>query len=266
MRRSRTHAAIIWGASSAAVHGGSPLHHLSPLALAIWHLIREHDVLALSLLIFLEEMGIPLPLPGNMLLMYLGTQASSGRVNPAQTLAIMTLASILGSVALYAIAAQVGRPAVLRWGRYVGLDHKRVARIEAWLGRYGAVTIGLGRIMPGLRTPTSAVGGIFGVPLLIFVTFTSLAGLVWTGFWLILGAIVGRNAHLERYLNGDHALATFIFAGACLLVLPTIGFISARRQRQRERAEQERAAQGQLPPGDSAPEARERVEAGAARR
>src|SRR5487761_1331250 len=130
------------------------LPHVSPAARAIFDLMRQHDVLALSVLIFLEEMGIPLPLPGNFLLMYLGMQASHSRLNTVQIVAAMTIASTLGSITLYCIAERVGRPALLRWGRYLGLEQKRVARIETWLGRYGSVTIAIGRLLPGLRTPT----------------------------------------------------------------------------------------------------------------
>jgi len=221
------------------------LPHFTSSALAIWHLLRHHDVVALALLLFVEEVGVPLPLPGNVLLMYFGMQITHGQVGAAEVVAAMTVASALGSICLYAIAAQLGRRAVLRWGRYVGLDNKRVARIEAWLDRYGAVTIFLGRIAPGLRTPTSAVGGIFGIPLPKFIPFTSLAALVWTGFWISLGAMVGRRLHLEEMMTGSHRAGPLILAAACLLILPTIGVISARRQ---ERAERVAADHGTTEP------------------
>jgi membrane-associated protein len=210
------------------------LAHVSPVARAIFDLLRQHDVLALSLLIFLEEMGIPLPLPGNLLLMYLGMQAAHDRVNLAQVVTIMTIASALGSLVLYIIAERLGRPAMMRWGRYFGLEAKRVARIEGWLARYGSVAIALGRLIPGVRTPTSAVGGIFNIPLRVFIPFTALAGFLWTAFWLAMGAVLGRQLRLERYTSGSHLIGTFIVAGACLLILPTIGFLSARRERRRE--------------------------------
>jgi len=211
------------------------LPHVSPAAHAIFDLMRQHDTLALSVLVFLEEMGIPLPLPGNFLLMYLGMQSHS-RLNMVQIVTAMTLASMLGSVVLYCIAERVGRPALLRWGRYFGLEHKRVARIEAWLARYGSVTICVGRLLPGLRTPTSAVGGIFDIPLRIFVPFTALAGFLWTAFWLAMGSVLGRQLHLTRYASGSHLVGTFVIAGACLLILPTFGFIQARRERRKEQA------------------------------
>ena len=210
--------------------------HVSPAARAIFDLMRQHDVLALTVLIFLEEMGIPLPLPGNFLLMYLGMQANQGRLSMVQIVAAMTIASTLGSITLYCIAERVGRPAMLRWGRYFGLDQKRVARIERWLGRYGSVTIAIGRLLPGLRTPTSAVGGIFDIPLRVFIPFTALAGFLWTVFWVVMGAFLGRQLHLARYASGSHLVGTFIIAGACLLILPSIGFFNAWRERRKEQA------------------------------
>ena len=210
--------------------------HLSSSVLTIWQLLREHNVMALGLLIFIEEVGVPLPLPGNLLLMYLGWQIAGHRISGGQTVTIMTAASMAGSICLYCLAAQIGRPAVLRWGRFVGLDHKRVARIESWLDRYGSITILVGRCFPGLRTPTSAVGGVFGVPLPKFIPFTTLAAFFWTAFWLVLGGVLGRRLHLEEQLSGHHFVGTILLAVACLLVLPTIGVISARRQRQKEAA------------------------------
>ncbi|MFI5269075.1 MAG: DedA family protein [Chloroflexota bacterium] len=210
--------------------------HVSPAAHAIFDLMRQHDVLALSVLIFLEEMGIPLPLPGNFLLMYLGMQANHSRLNTVQIITVMTIASTLGSITLYCIAERVGRPAMLRWGRYFGLEQKRVARIETWLGRYGSFTIAIGRLLPGLRTPTSAVGGIFDIPLRVFIPFTALAAFLWTVFWVVMGAFLGRQLHLARYASGSHLIGTFIIAGACLLVLPSIGFFNAWRERRKEQA------------------------------
>lgn len=210
------------------------LPHLSPAARAILDLIRQHDILALSVLIFLEEMGIPLPLPGNFLLVYLGSQAAHGRVNGVQVVAMMTLASAFGSLTLYIIAERLGRPAMLRWGRYLGLEHRRVDRIERWLDRYGSVTIAVGRLLPGLRTPTSAVGGIFGIPLPVFIPFTSLAAFIWTLFWFVLGAVVGQRLHLERFTSGSHLVGTIALAVGLLLILPAIGLITAHRDRQRD--------------------------------
>lgn len=234
--------------------------HVSPAAHAIVGLLRQHDVLALSVLIFLEEMGIPLPLPGNFLLMYLGMQANHGRLNTIQIVAAMTIASTLGSITLYCIAERVGRPAMLRWGRYFGLEQKRVARIETWLGRYGSVTIAIGRLLPGLRTPTSAVGGIFDIPLRVFIPFTALAGFLWTAFWLVMGAFLGRQLHLARYASGSHLVGTFIIAGACLLVLPSIGFFNAWRERRKEQALRrmiDGPSSGPLPEAPASPQGQE---------
>ncbi|MGI8912566.1 MAG: DedA family protein [Chloroflexota bacterium] len=238
--------------------------HVSPAMHAVFDLLRQHDILALSVLVFLEEMGIPLPLPGNLLLMFLGMQNSQSRGNLLLVVTAMTVASTLGSVTLYCIAERVGRPALLRWGRYLGLEHKRVARIESWLARYGSATIGIGRLIPGLRTPTSAVGGIFDIPLRTFIPFTALAGFLWTVFWLVMGAFLGRQLHLTRYASGSHLIGTLIVAGACLLVLPSIGFFNAWRERRRERAQppvlaaadEASAPEAPSPPRDAVPAGR----------
>lgn len=212
-----------------------PLHHITPAAQAILGLLREHDFIALSLLIFLEEMGVPLPLPGNLLLAFLGMQSSRDNPNIIQLILVMTCASIAGSITLYVLGDRIGHPLLLRWGKWFGLEERRVALIERWLARYGAPVVFIGRILPGFRTPTSAVSGIFNISMVVFAIATSIAALVWTTFWVVGGRILGHSLHLGRFLNGNHTFTTAVVIGlASLIFLPLIGFLIGLRQRHKQ--------------------------------
>ncbi len=198
-------------------------------------MLREHNTLAVAILLFVEELGIPLPFPGNIVLMYIGMLAGGQRIPMQPPFAAGWLATSAGSVGLYAIGALLGRPLLLKWGYFLGLDHKRVERIERWLSRYGLVAVFIGRCLPGARTATSAVAGMFRIDLLRFSVVTSLSSLLWVGFWLELGAIVGRRFDFEAYLSGEHGVMALLVMGLLILVLPAFGIISGFRERRRRR-------------------------------
>lgn len=224
------------------------LHALAEHTLA---LVRHHSLVAIFLLLVVEDCGVPLPLPGNVLLLYLGFRVSIGREALFPALFSLSAATWIGSILLYTIAFKVGRPVVMRYGRYVGLEVDRVARIEHWLARAGPLAVLVGRCLPGFRNPTSAISGTFGVPLLIFAAYSSIAALVWTSFWLLLGAYVGRRVPLDvTNISARHMLTGIAFLALLFLALPAVGFFNAWRERRRAAATREcpQGAQGCVEP------------------
>ncbi len=46
----------------------------------------------------------------------------------------------------------------------------------------------LGRLIPGLRTPTSVMAGLSGVPYRVFMPSTALAAIIWAAFYYFAGS------------------------------------------------------------------------------
>lgn len=132
---------------------------------------------------------MPLPLPGDTLIVFVGVRSRSGQANAALAILLVAAAATLGSSALYWLARRGGRPALARYGRFLHLHEERVDRMEARFRRWGSWAIVLGRLIPGLRTPTSVMAGLFGVPYRVFAPCTALSALLWTLFYFYLGAL-----------------------------------------------------------------------------
>ncbi len=142
--------------------------------LALQGFLDQHGVLAGFVLILIEEAGVPVPIPGDFLMLLLGVHARQGQVPLWQALLVMELATLLGATALYLVAARVGHGLVYRYGRYMHLTPERLDRAERWLQRRGAVAIVAGRLTPGLRMATVIACGVFGVPLWRFLPALAL--------------------------------------------------------------------------------------------
>ncbi len=194
-------------------------------------------MVAVFLLILVEDCGIPIPVPGNIILLYLGFRISRGQGDWLSILATATLATWLGSLVLYYVAYRIGRPALIKFGVYVGLEPKRIARIERWLGRYGSVAVLLGRGCPGLRNPTSAISGTFGVSRATFALFSAISSLAWTGGWLYAGSFFGRWVRVDvDNISVSHLAAGMVFFALLFFALPGIGAVNYWRKSRRASA------------------------------
>ena len=189
--------------------------------LSLFHTIavflRENDEKALFLLLLIEEAGVPLPAPGDIVIMFAGYRASMGEMDLFEAAVAVTLAVQLGSTILYTLSRKVGHTILFKYGRFVHLDEKKLEKVERWILQHGPVMVLVGRLTPGLRTPTSIMAGVFEVPFRHFFAFATLAALVWSGVWLASGYFFGKR--MLPLLQYFHYTSYVVMAAAAAAVL-----------------------------------------------
>ncbi len=195
----------------------------------IWFLLHHYDIAALFGLLSLEESGIPIPVPGDMVMMYAGYRVHLGLLLWYQALLCGITATILGSCILYNIGRKGGRPLLKKYGRFLHLTDRRQSRIESWLNRYGGLAVFLGRLIPGMRCGSSFVAGTFGVSFPIFVVASAASATVWWSIFLYIGSQVGRRVApiVER-----NPYSAFILVGFLLLTSLVPIYVRIRMNRE----------------------------------
>jgi membrane protein DedA with SNARE-associated domain len=161
------------------------------IRLSVADFVAQHGVMAGFVLILIEETGVPVPVPGDFLMLGLGVHAREGHVPLWQALAVMEIATLVGASVLYVLAARAGRDLVYRYGRYIHLTPARLDQAEAFLRRRGMVAIVLGRITPGLRMATVIASGVFGVPFWRFLPSLALGAFLYILAYTLLGYFIG---------------------------------------------------------------------------
>jgi membrane protein DedA with SNARE-associated domain len=159
--------------------------------------LAKHSFGAILLVVIIEEVGVPLPIPSDFLVIFAGTTADRSLPRLMLFYVALTMASGVGASGLYAIVRRGGRPLVERFGRYVHLGPEQLARAEALLTRSGWGGIVVGRATPGLRYATVIACGLLKVSYPRFVTATLVGSSVNVGAFLALGAIFGPTV-LDR--------------------------------------------------------------------
>ena len=158
-----------------------------PFADAILDLIVRYTYPALFLVMLVEESGLPLPVPGDGTMMLAGYRVASGHLSFVPTFAVMEAGTLIGASFLWWLGRWGGRPLIVRYGRYIHLDGRRLVQTERWFARWGAPSIALGRLIPGLRIATSFVAGVVGVPYRVFLPFMAIGSSVYILFFMFLG-------------------------------------------------------------------------------
>src|SRR6266852_1016042 len=161
------------------------------VGLAISSFLDRHGLLAAFVFLLIEEAGVPVPVPGDVLMLVLGVHARQGSVPLWQAVGATWLGTLIGSTFLYFAARIAGRDLVYRYGRFIRLTPERLDRAERWLKQHGTRAVFLGRLVPGLRIVTAVACGVFEVPFSVFFPAMSIGALLYIMVYTLLGYFLG---------------------------------------------------------------------------
>ena len=163
---------------------------LRDFADALLSFADDHIYLALFVLLLIEEGGVPLPVPGDTLILLAGARAAEGEGNPVAAAALVVAATLIGSSGLYWVSRLGGMVVLSRLCRWLRIRQESLDRVGAWMQRYRGPAIVFGRLTPGFRTITTIVAGTFQVSYPVFLAYTALSATIWAFLYLLLGAAI----------------------------------------------------------------------------
>ena len=190
-------------------------------------LIDKYDDQAIFLLMFLEESGVPLPTPGDLVMLLGGYRVALGQMHLVWVLFLIQAATWLGASVLYWAAARGGRPLLYRYGRYIHMDRAKLDRAEVWISQRSFLAIFLGRIIPGLRTPTVIAAGVFGVPYRQFMLAFTPGSFLYILFFVLLGMWMGPYA--VQVIGAPRMSMRMVLTGVLFVGLAGFLFVMYRR-------------------------------------
>ena len=153
----------------------------------VFHFLTIFELPTLFVLVLIEEMGLPLPLPSDTLIAYAGAMHQHSVPNAIAVIGVVSLACTLGSSVLYVVCRK-GGPKVVEQAHEVPASASRphcAAGIVVPSGRSGGDHCG--RLIPGLRIPTTVMAGLADVPYRVFVPGTAAAAVIWSTFYYFVG-------------------------------------------------------------------------------
>ena len=168
--------------------------------------LNSYGVLAACLIMLVKAIGIPIPIPGDVILLATAARAAEGKVLLWLAFVALLVALTLGGTLQFLLARGPARRLVVRYGPRVGLSEERLDRVAARMRQGGLFGIGLAVLTPGVRTAVVPACGITRIPLRIF-----LPGLA-------LGSAIDLGLHFAIGFAGSSLLATIVQPSPILVV------------------------------------------------
>lgn len=182
-----------------------------------------------ALFVALALESLALPVFSEIVLAYAGYLVGIG----ALSLWGATGSALAGSLVGAAIAYQIGRRggrALLHGRLSRWIPRERIDHYEARLHRSMWLALFAGRILSGVRSVSSYLGGVFRLPFLPFMLYSALGALVWTMGIVLAGMFLG-----ERWDDLVRALHSFGLVATLVLLAGGILLFAARRSRRAAR-------------------------------
>jgi len=182
-------------------------------------------------IIVLMAMGsTPLPVPAEAVLPPAAFLAAQGKLHPAGVILAGTFGAYIGAAFMYWISRWIGRPLVLRFGRFILLTPTKLEHAEHWLNRYEAAGVFFARVLPVVRHLISIPAGIVRMNFAVFSLVTILGSAIscsilgYLGYraYLLEPELVSNPEAMVHFIRGQSGGILFlvtIFAALYMLTL-----------------------------------------------
>ncbi len=129
-----------------------------------------------------------------------------------------TVGSYIGSVVMYVMALTMGRPLILRYGKYILMPPHKVEAAERFMQRYSTAGIFFSRFLPVVRHLISIPAGIAKVNFTMFSLATIVGSAIWCWVLAWFGDKVGSEHPDILDPNKPEALVDAIKAESHLII------------------------------------------------
>ena len=163
-----------------------------------------YGVLAIFVVMLLKEIGVPIPVPSDLLMVGAGVQLATGAYSLVALLLALAIAVFIGASIQYLLARSAGRAVVYRLAAMVGLRAEMLDRAVTRLAAGGSRAVFLGLNIPGARAAVIPAAGLAKLGFVPFALATLTGSLVFYGWHVALGYLAGpaAGALIERYSLG----------------------------------------------------------------
>lgn len=178
------------------------------------------------------------PIPSEVVMPFSGFISSrSDGMTLAGVIIAGSLGSLTGTLVWYYIGRWVDQVQLMVWvaryGRWLTLQPKDIEKAIAFFQRgQGQWVVGLGRVVPGVRTYVSVPAGLSDMPLLPYLAYSAVGTVVWTAALAIAGYILG-----DRFREVSHFISPISQAVLIGLAISAVVWVIYRR-RQRSQSSQ----------------------------
>jgi membrane protein DedA with SNARE-associated domain len=170
----------------------------------IVEIVSAFGYVGVFLLMLLENI-FP-PIPSELIMPLAGFVAARGDLNFVGVILVGTAGSVVGALPWYFAGAKLGQERIKhmakRWGHWLTLSPEDIDKASEWFDRHGKGAVFFGRLMPAVRTLISVPAGIVGMPMSVFLIYSTLGSLIWTALLALAGYLLeSQYEKVSQYMD-----------------------------------------------------------------
>lgn len=181
--------------------------------------IGQYGYAAIFLLVFLQEIGVPNPVPNELVLLFSGYLASTGVLQFPLVFLSAVSADFIGTSILYFVFYFFGNYILDHKPRWLPISRSNIDKLSEKISRRGRWGIFLGRLIPYLRGYVSVAAGLLQIKPRVFLTSVIVSALVWSGGYVIGGKLMGPYWNRFTSAIGGINVALFLIIGILMLLI-----------------------------------------------
>lgn len=159
-----------------------------------------------------------IPVPSELVMPPAGYLAHQGQMNIWIVILMGTLGSLVGAYANYFVSQWLGRPLVLKYGKYVWITEKKFAQVEQFFLKHGEISTFIGRLLPVIRHLISIPAGIAGMNHLRFSLYTLAGAGLWCTILTWIGYFIGKEQALILKYSHQAVIGVIIFSAVLIAI------------------------------------------------
>jgi membrane protein DedA with SNARE-associated domain len=159
-----------------------------------------------------------IPVPSELVMPPAGYWAAEGKMNMVVAIICGTIGSLLGAYANYFAAHYLGRPLLLKYGKYVWITEEKFAKVETFFHKHGEISTFIGRLLPVVRHLISLPAGLAGMNHWKFSLYTLLGAGIWCTVLALIGYVIGENQELIVRYSHQAVIGVVIFSAVLIAV------------------------------------------------
>ncbi len=137
-----------------------------------------------------------IPIPSEVVMPPAGDLAQQGQMHIWFAIFCGTAGSLVGAYVNYIAAHYLGRPLLLKYGRYVWITEEKFAKVERYFRDHGEISTFIGRLLPVVRHLISLPAGLAGMNHIKFSLYTLFGAGIWVTILSFIGYFIGANQDL----------------------------------------------------------------------
>jgi membrane protein DedA with SNARE-associated domain len=157
----------------------------------IGQFLDQYGLLAIFTLLLVKGLGVPIPVPGDFLMLLAGVRAGTGQYTLIEVIVALMGATLLAAGVQYLLARGPSRGFVYRFGRYIGLTPPRLDRAAGAVRKRGATAVAVGTVTPGLSMVTYIASGLAELAAIPFSIGLVIGSTIFVALHIALGYIFG---------------------------------------------------------------------------